>query len=159
MKITLLQSPLAWENPEANRQHFSAMITKAGATDLILLPEMFSTGSTMNPQRIAEPLDGATVEWMKEMASKRNCALTGSVVVSEKGKYYNRLLFVYPDGKIKYYDKRHLFSLAGEDKAYTAGAERLIVEYKGWKICPLMCYDLCFPVFQGIRKILICFCM
>lgn len=148
MKITLLQSHLTWENAEANRQHFSTMISNAGATDLILMPEMFSTGFTMNPERIAEPLDGPTVEWMKEMASQHNCALTGSVVISEGGKYYNRLLFVYPDGEMKQYDKRHLFSLAGEDKAYTAGIERLVVEYKGWKICPLVCYDLRFPVFS-----------
>lgn len=148
MKITLLQSPLTWENAEANRQHFSAIINEAGATDLILLPEMFSTGFTMNPERVAEPLDGPTVEWIKKMASDYNCALTGSVVISEEGKYYNRLLFVYPDGKIEHYDKRHLFSLAGEDKAYTPGIERLVVEYKGWKICPLVCYDLRFPVFS-----------
>lgn len=148
MKITLLQSPLIWENPEANRQRFSSMISNAGATDLIILPEMFSTGFTMKPGRVAEPMDGTTISWMKEMASRKNCALTGSLVISEAGKYYNRLLFVLPDGQVRQYDKRHLFSLAGEDKAYTSGEERLIVEYKGWKICPLVCYDLRFPVFS-----------
>jgi omega-amidase len=149
MKITLLQSPLTWENPEANRQHFTDMINSIeGETDLVLLPEMFSTGFTMKPERVAEPMDGPTVAWMKEMASRKNCALTGSLVIYEAGKYYNRLLFVLPDGQVKQYDKRHLFSLAGEDKAYTSGEERLIVHYKGWKICPLVCYDLRFPVFS-----------
>lgn len=148
MKITLLQSPLIWENPEANRQHFSTMINRLdGTTDLILLPEMFATGFTMKPESVAEPLNGPTVTWMKEIAAANNCVLTGSLVIQDEGRYYNRLLFVLPDGEIRQYDKRHLFSLAGEDKAYTAGTKKLVVEYKGWKICPLICYDLRFPVF------------
>ncbi len=149
MKISLIQTSLIWEDPEANRQNFANKISGInGQVDLIVLPEMFATGFTMNPERVPETMDGETVQWMKTMASKNNCAVTGSLVIKENGSYYNRLLFVFPDGNIKIYNKRHLFTLAGEDKAYTAGKERLIVEYKGWKICPLICYDLRFPVFS-----------
>lgn len=149
MKITLIQTSLVWEDAEANRQNFAEKINSIQeATDIILLPEMFSTGFTMKPEAVAQTMDGLTVAWMKAIAVEKNCAVTGSLIIQEDGKYYNRLLFVFPDSKIKSYDKRHLFSLAGEDKAYTAGKERLIIEYKGWKICPLICYDLRFPVFS-----------
>lgn len=148
MKISLIQTSLAWEDHEVNRQNFASKINSVpDGTDVIVLPEMFATGFTMAPERVAETMDGETVAWMKEMAAKRNCAITGSLVIKENDNYYNRLLFVTPDGSIKQYDKRHLFSLAGEDKAYTAGKEKLVVEYKGWKICLLICYDLRFPVF------------
>jgi omega-amidase len=147
MKISLIQTSLTWEDPQANRSNFGKLINRIEATDLIVLPEMFATGFTMNPKVIAETMDGETVAWMKEIATEKNCAITGSLVINEGGNYYNRLLFVYPDGNIKTYNKRHLFSLAGEDKAYTAGSDKLIVNYKGWKICPLVCYDLRFPVF------------
>ena len=149
MKITLIQTSLSWEDAEANRNHFRNIIASINEdTDVIVLPEMFSTGFTMAPETVSEPMDGPTVTWMKKIASEGNCAVTGSVVISEGECYYNRLLFVLPDGQVKHYDKRHLFSLAGEDKAYTAGKERLVVEYKGWRICPLVCYDLRFPVFS-----------
>jgi omega-amidase len=149
MKITLIQTSLSWEDAEVNRIHFSNLIDSIiEDTDLIVFPEMFSTGFTMAPEAVSEPMDGLTVAWMKKIASEGNCAVTGSVVISEGECYYNRLLFVLPDGQVKHYDKRHLFSLAGEDKAYTAGKERLVVEYKGWRICPLVCYDLRFPVFS-----------
>jgi len=147
MKISLIQTSLIWEDPQANRANIAKLINGIGATDLIVLPEMFATGFTMNPSAVAETMEGNTIAWMKDMAAAKNCAITGSLVISESEKYYNRLLFVYPDGEIKTYDKRHLFSLAGEDKAYTAGSDKLIVDYKGWKICPLVCYDLRFPVF------------
>lgn len=149
MKISLIQTSLVWENHEANRQNFTSLINSiAGHTDIIVLPEMFATGFTMAPQGIAEAMQGETVRWMKEMAALKSCAITGSLVIGEDGKYYNRLLFVLPDGEIKQYDKRHLFSLAGEDKAYKSGTEKLIVEYRGWRICPFICYDLRFPVFS-----------
>jgi len=148
MKISLIQTALAWEDPEANRANFTQKIESIeGSTELIILPEMFATGFTMNPQAVAEGMDGTTVNWMKTMAAANNCAITGSLVIEEEGKYYNRLLFVLPNGEIKTYNKRHLFTLAGEDNYYTAGTEKLIVNYKGWKICPLVCYDLRFPVF------------
>jgi omega-amidase len=149
MKISIIQTSLIWEDPEANRANFSQMINNIEeSTDLIILPEMFATGFTMNPAPAAEAPDGASVQWMKEIAQANNCAITGSLIIEEDGGYYNRLFFVLPNGDIKTYNKRHLFSLAGEDKYYTAGTEKIIVDYKGWKICPLVCYDLRFPVFS-----------
>jgi predicted amidohydrolase len=149
MKISLIQTSLIWENAEANRANFEKLINSIQEeTDIILLPEMFSTGFTMEPATVAETMDGETVKWMKIMAVAKNCAVAGSVVIEENGNYYNRFLFVLPDGEIKTYDKRHLFSLAGEAKAYTNGVDRLIIDYRGWKICPLVCYDLRFPVFS-----------
>ena len=115
--------------------------------DLIVLPEMFSSGFTMNPKMVAETMQGETISWLQHLAKAKNCAITGSLVIEEKGKYFNRLVFVFPNGDLQTYDKRHLFTLAGENKVYTAGKEKLIIEYKGFKICPLICYDLRFPVF------------
>ena len=115
--------------------------------DVIVLPEMFSSGFTMNPQKVAETMQGETILWMQHMAKAKNCAITGSLVITENGNFYNRLVFVFPTGEIQHYDKRHLFTLAGEDKVYTSGTQKLIVNYKGFKICPLVCYDLRFPVF------------
>ena len=148
MKIAIVQSPLSWEDPKKNRNHFEEQINAITETvDLIVLPEMFSTGFTMNPSAVAETMQGETVLWLQSLAKAKNLAITGSVVIKENENFYNRLLFVFPSGEIQYYDKRHLFTLAGEDKIYTAGKEKLIVEYKDWKICPLVCYDLRFPVF------------
>ena len=148
LKIALIQTSLIWENPLENRSHLAQKITGfMEDVDLIVLPELFSSGFTMNPKAVAETMEGETVSWLQHLAKAKNAAITGSLVIEENGKYYNRLLFVYPDGEIKTYDKRHLFSLAGEDQFYTAGTEKLIVNYKGFKICPLVCYDLRFPVF------------
>ncbi|KOS06876.1 amidohydrolase [Flavobacterium akiainvivens] len=148
MKISLIQTALAWEDAAANRAAFTEKINAINeVVDLVVLPEMFATGFTMNPSAVAETMDGESVQWMVQTAVSKGCAITGSLVIEEDDKYYNRLLFVLPDGEIKTYNKRHLFSFAGEDKHYTAGTEKLIVDYKGWKICPLVCYDLRFPVF------------
>lgn len=147
MRTVLIQAPLVWENAESNRQYFTDKI-KGISADLIVLPEMFSTGFTMRPESVAESMSGDTVLWMQSMAIEHQMAITGSVVIKENGNYFNRLLFVRPTGTIEKYDKRHLFTLAGEDKAYTAGIEKLIVDYQGWKICLLVCYDLRFPVFS-----------
>lgn len=147
MKIALVQSSLVWEDPGANRNHFEKMIRTVNA-DLFVLPEMFTTGFTMSPAAVAETMDGTTVEWMKALASERNAAITGSIVMLEDGGYRNRLLFVFPSGEVRHYDKRHLFALAGEDNAYEKGQSRLVVDYKGVRICPLVCYDLRFPVFS-----------
>lgn len=147
MKITLIQQPLIWENPKANRDNFTEKINTIAATDVIVLPEMFATGFTMQPKKVAETTNGASVQWMQEVALQKNCAVTGSLAIKEDGKYYNRLFFVYPNGTYKTYNKRHLFTLAGEEEHYTAGRDKLVLEYKGWKICPLICYDLRFPVF------------
>ena len=114
--------------------------------DLIVLPEMFTSGFTMNAVSVAETMDGDTIHWLKQIAKQRNVAIVGSLVIQENDNYYNRLVFVEPSGKISQYDKRHTFTLAGEHKVYTAGSEKVVLDYKGWKICPLICYDLRFPV-------------
>ena len=148
MKIALIQSSLFWENPTANRNHFEEKINAISEkVDLIVLPEMFSTGFTMNPEAVFETMQGETIQWLQSLAKAKNSAITGSLVIKENDNFYNRLLFVFPSGKVQFYDKRHLFTLAGEDKVYTAGKEKLIVDYLGWKICPFVCYDLRFPVF------------
>lgn len=149
MKIAIIQSDLIWENPSENRRLFNQKINAISAdTDLIALPEMFTTGFSMEPKPIAERMDGDTVRWMQNLAFDRNCAITGSIVIEENNQFFNRLLFVFPDKKIEVYDKRHLFSLAGEQHKYTAGSKKLIVDYKNFKICLLICYDLRFPVFS-----------
>ena len=149
MKIALIQTSLVWENPLENRSHLAQKINGfLEDVDLIILPEMFSTGFTMNPSAVAETMQGETVSWLQHLAKAKNCAITGSLIIEENGKYYNRLVFVFPNGDLKSYDKKHLFTMAGEDKVYTAGINKLIVDYKGFKICPLVCYDLRFPVFS-----------
>ena len=149
MKIALVQTSLIWENPMENRSHLVQKINGfIEDVDLIILPEMFSSGFTMNPKAVFETMQGETVSWLQHLAKAKDSAITGSLVIEENGNYYNRLVFVHPNGDIKTYDKRHLFSLAGEDKFYSGGTEKLIVEYKGFRICPLVCYDLRFPVFS-----------
>ncbi len=147
LKTAIIQVDLAWENPVKNRSIFSEKIDQIqDDVDLIVLPEMFSTGFSMNAEHLAERSDGPTFQWMQKVAKQRNAAVTGSLIIEEDGHFFNRLFFVYPDGTHQKYDKKHTFTLAKEDKTYTAGKERLIVEYRGWKICPLICYDLRFPV-------------
>lgn len=149
MKIVLLQSNLVWENPKANIVHFTNQINSlTEQVELIVLPEMFTTGFTMNPFNCSESMDGTTVKWMKKTAKEKQVALMGSIIIEEEMSYFNRLIFVYPNGDSIYYNKRHLFSLAGEDNVYRKGTEKVIIEYLGWKICPLICYDLRFPVFS-----------
>lgn len=149
LKVAVIQSPLVWEDPQANRSFFKDKIDAiAQPVDLVVLPEMFSTGFTMEPQQVAETMDGDTITWMTSLAIEHRCAVTGSIIITEGDQFYNRLCFVFPDGKIATYDKRHLFSLSGENKAFTAGLERLVVEYREFRICPLICYDLRFPAFS-----------
>lgn len=149
MKIALIQSSLFWENPKANRNHFEEKINAISESiDVIVLPEMFTSGFTMKPNDVGETMQGETITWLKYLAKAKNTAITGSLVITENDNFYNRLVFVFPSGEIQFYDKRHLFTLAGEDEVYTAGNKKLIIEYKGWKICPLICYDLRFPVFS-----------
>ncbi len=147
LDLTIVQTKLKWHSPRENRARLDLELA-ALETDLIVLPEMFSTGFTMEPSQMAESMDGETVLWMKDKARELDAAICGSVVIEENGKYYNRALFVLPSGTIYQYDKRHLFTMAGEHLSYEPGSERLVVEYKGWKICPLICYDLRFPVFS-----------
>ncbi|WP_297804214.1 amidohydrolase [uncultured Polaribacter sp.] len=147
LNVVGIQADLVWENPTENLTFFEEKInTLSKNTDLVVLPEMFTTGFTMQPENIAEKMDGNTVSWMQKMASENEIALCGSLVIEENSNYYNRMVFVHPSKEIETYDKRHSFTLAGEDKVYTSGTEKLIVTYKGWKICPLICYDLRFPV-------------
>lgn len=149
LKIALIQSPLVWENVPANADYFSEKIHAIEEpVDLIVLPEMFASGFTMQPSNAAETMDGEMISRIKALAKAKNAAITGSLVIEENGNFYNRLVFVFPSGEIQTYDKRHLFSLAGEEKTYTAGSKKLIVDYNGWKICLLVCYDLRFPVFS-----------
>lgn len=147
LKIALVQSHLLWENPAANRDMFSKKIEEIPeAVDLIILPEMFTTGFTMKPNSI-DSLEGSeTLSWMQNTAKKKSSAITGSVSFSEKNTFFNRLFFVYPNGEYEFYDKRHTFTLAGEHKIYKRGTKKVILEYLGFKICPMVCYDLRFPV-------------
>ncbi len=146
LTVSFIQTQLSWENKTANLENFQEKTDAlpAGA-ELVLLPEMFTTGFSMNPEKLAEPLDGPTVQWMKEQAAKKNIALAGSYIAAEDGKYYNRLIYALPNGHTGIYDKRHLFSFAGEDEHYAAGSKRLITSLKGWKINMQVCYDLRFP--------------
>ncbi len=150
LTIGLIQTNLHWENPEANRHAFTQKIkrlfTNTNELDLIILPEMFTTGFSMSASTLAETPDGATLKWMKETAKKYQLAITGSLIIKEGENFFNRLYFVFPNGDFQAYDKRHTFTLAGEDKVYKKGKNQLIITYKGWKICPLICYDLRFPV-------------
>ncbi len=149
LKIALIQTDLYWENPTANMSMLEEKIaTITEPLDLIVLPEMFTTGFTMNPATIAEPMNLTTFKWMRQMAAQTGAVVTGSYVVKEGQNYYNRLLWMQPDGEYDSYDKRHLFRMAKEHESYTAGTRQIIKELKGWRICPLICYDLRFPVWS-----------
>ena len=149
LTISLIQTDNVWEDVKANLKCLTAKIEQIPEeSDMIILPELFSTGFTMEAEGVAETMDGSGVKWMLETAKKRKCVLIGSLLIIESGKYFNRLIVAFPDRNLKYYDKRHLFSFAGEDKVFKAGQERMTFEYKGFKICPLICYDLRFPVWS-----------
>ena len=148
IRISIVQPPLVWENISENLAYFEQQLRGLkGQTDLIVLPEMFTTGFSMNTT-LAESIPGPTFEWMSQLAQSFGSAITGSIICKENGQFYNRLLFVRPDGSYDYYDKKYLFSLGGEHKAYKAGNERMTLSYLGWKIRPLICYDLRFPVWS-----------
>lgn len=149
MKVALIQAPLVWEDKRKNIEYFDIILNHLeNDVDLVVLPEMFTSGFTMRSESVYSTMEGEEVGWMKTMAKKHSFALTASMIVKDGEDFFNRMFFVFPDGGFKTYDKRHLFSLAGEEKVYKAGVERLIVSYKGWNICPLVCYDLRFPVFS-----------
>jgi predicted amidohydrolase len=153
-RITSVQPDLVWENPAANRMHIEHLLAAVGATDLVLLPEMFTTGFSMEPERIAEPHDvasGETVQWMLRLSKKFDCAIAGSVSIHHEAHYFNRFYWVQPDGQVMWYDKQHLFTLAGEDLHYAAGDAAQVVTFRGWKICLQVCYDLRFP--EGARNV------
>lgn len=149
LKVTIIQSDLHWENVDENLLMFSEKINAVSEpTDVIVLPEMFNTGFSMLSEKLAETMDGKTISWMKDQAKKVNAVVTGSLIIEEDNKYYNRLIWVQPDGEFYSYNKRHLFRMADEHESFSAGKKRLIVNYKGWRICPMVCYDLRFPVWS-----------
>ncbi len=147
--ITIIQPQIAWEDKAANLEHYAELIGDAkGRKEIVVLPEMFSTGFSMSPERLAESMDGESVAWMRETAKANRIILTGSLIIEEEGCYYNRLIWMQPDGTFSHYDKRHLFGYASEDSHYIPGGRKLITQVKGWRICPLVCYDLRFPVWS-----------
>jgi predicted amidohydrolase len=149
LTVSFVQTALHWHDAAANRAHIGQLLASlTKASDLIVLPEMFTTGFSMEAAGQAEPMSGPTVAWLREQATAHHAVLTCSVIIEENGAYFNRLLWVRPDGSLSYYDKRHLFTLAGEQHTYTPGQARLVEEWRGWRICPLVCYDLRFPVWS-----------
>jgi omega-amidase len=149
LNVTLVQASLAWHDAAGNRRKFEALLAPlAGRTDLVVLPEMFTTGFTMQPEVVAEIADGPTVDWMREQAAKLGAVVTGSIATRDAGSYFNRLTWMRPDGTHDSYDKRHLFRMAHEHDHYSGGTRRVIVELNGWKVRPLICYDLRFPVWS-----------
>lgn len=147
LNITLIQPDIFWEDKAANMQQYEHFISNIEEKkEVVVLPEMFTTGFSMAPERLAETMDGDSVKWMKDIAARYRCILTGSLIIEEEGIYYNRLLWVQPDGYIGHYDKRHLFAYADEDQHYHSGSKKLIAQVKGFRICLLVCYDLRFPV-------------
>ena len=148
MKITILQRNIEWANPTLNVQRADEAIDRNSGSDLYVLPEMFSTGFCTHPEGIAESSEGDTLEWMKRKAASTGAAVAGSIAVTENDKYYNRFYFVKPDGSVAQYDKKHLFTYGGEHLRYTAGDERVVVEWKGVRILLEICYDLRFPIWS-----------
>lgn len=154
MRLTIVQAALVWEDKAANLQHFDHLLAPlVRQTDLVVLPEMFSTGFSMDAQRLAEPMDGSpTVAWIREKSAQLDAAIMGTFICRDAdGAHRNRLVWAQPDGSVATYDKRHLFCLAGEQNHYAAGDKRLIVNWKGFAICPMICYDLRFPVWSRNR--------
>jgi predicted amidohydrolase len=152
LRVTAIQPDLVWENAAANRASFDAKLGRLAPTDLVVLPEMFTTGFTMDATRLAEPEHGPTEAWMVKWAKQLDAVITGSVIVQSGQDYFNRLLWVRPDGHIASYDKRHLFRLAGEHEHFSSGRRRLVASVKGWRVCPLICYDLRFPAWSRRRE-------
>jgi predicted amidohydrolase len=151
--VAVFQLDLVWEDPKLNREKIDRWLLKVDTKpDVVFLPEMFSTGFSMNAERFAETMNGETLQWMKMRSSEQDLAMCGSLIIQEDGKYFNRLVFVKPDGVVEFYNKRHLFTMSHEDSHFEKGVCRLIVEYKGWRICPLICYDLRFPVWARNRN-------
>ena len=151
MKVTILQRNIEWANPALNVERANEAIDRNAGADLYVLPEMFSTGFCTQPEGIAEPSNSDTLRWMQRKAAETNAAIAGSVAIEEQGKYYNRFYFVKPDGNVTHYDKKHLFTYGGEHLRFTAGEERVIVEWRGVRILLEVCYDLRFPIWARNR--------
>lgn len=149
LELALIQTELAWQDPAANRAHFAELLVEARAADLVILPEMFSTGFSMHSSALAEAEDGPTSAWLLEQAERIGSVICGSLIIqAADGSYRNRLLWARPDGTLAHYDKRHLFRMAGEHKHYAAGEQQVVLELNGWRVRPLICYDLRFPVWS-----------
>ncbi len=149
LKITIIQPNIIWENPQANLYKYSKLIESVELTDVIVLPEMFTTGFSMNPEKLKEPAnDSIAVSWMKKTAEEKNAAVVGSLIIADENKIVNRAFWALPNGKTEQYDKHHLYTMGQEHLHYSPGNNKLIVEYKGWRFCPLICYDLRFPVWS-----------
>lgn len=153
LRVSLVQTELAWQNPAQNLAQFTQLLQSlVGQTDLIVLPEMFTTGFMMTPETHAEPYSGASFTWMQAQAAQLKAAICGSVATAANGQYTNRFMFATPDGHMQFYDKRHLFRMGDEVNHYNAGSERKVFNYQGWRILPQVCYDLRFPVFMRNRN-------
>jgi len=153
LKVAVFQLDSVWEDAQANRAKIDQLLSILPEnTDVVFLPEMFPTGFSMNVSELAESMEGETIQWMKERSRDYQLALCGSLIIREDEKYFNRLVFVEPSGEINFYNKRHLFTMGNEERHFESGTERLIVTYKGWRICPLICYDLRFPVWARNRN-------
>ncbi len=149
LRVSLIQSTIVWENKAANLERFTALLSGLeGKTDVVVLPEMFTTGFTMKAAECAEATEADALAWMRRQAAVLDAALTGSIIVQDHGAYYNRLIWVFPDGSYVTYDKRHLFSYAGEHQHYSRGTKRTLIKWKDFDICPFICYDLRFPVWS-----------
>ncbi len=149
LTVTLIQSDMHWEDKAANISMFTDKINSIEEkTEIIILPEMFTTGFSMQPEKFAEEMNGQTLQWLKNVSAQKKAIITGSFIIKEKGQYFNRLIWMLPDGNLGLYDKRHLFAYADEEKHYVAGSKRLIASVKGWRINLQICYDLRFPVWS-----------
>lgn len=146
LKITIIQPDIIWENVAENLEKYSKMLETVKGTDLIIFPEMFTTGFSMRPETLKETMNGLSLKWMKKVAEEKQAAVLGSLIIEDAGRTYNRAIWVNPDGTMETYDKHHLYTMGQEHLHYKSGMKKNIVEYKGWKFCPLICYDLRFPV-------------
>lgn len=147
LKITLIQADIIWENPQKNLNKYSQWIENVEETDVVILPEMFTTGFSMHPEVLKETMEGPSIKWMQALAKEKNIVLVGSLIIEENNQIYNRALWVFPNGEIQKYDKRHLYTMGQEHLFYSPGRTKTIIEFKGWKFCPQICYDLRFPAF------------
>jgi predicted amidohydrolase len=152
LRVTLVQQPLVWQDAAANRAHLDALLTPlANNTDLIVLPEMFTTGFSMDVEQFSEPANGTSASWMQQKAEELHAAVTGSVMTKDGSRHFNRMYWAEPGSKLRHYDKRHLFRMANEHQSFSPGSDPLSVEWRGFRICPLVCYDLRFPVYSRRR--------
>jgi len=149
LACTTVQLDIIWQQPQANRDRIDELLDEhAAESDIVILPEMFSTGFSMDAEALAETMEGPTMQWMADLADRKDAVICGSIIIKESGNYYNRFVWMHPGGMYHTYDKRHLFKMAEEEKVYTRGEERVIINFQGWKISPMICYDLRFPVWS-----------